>query len=94
MNEAIKLAVEKGGYIDKPWSEMNGQPKQEIVLDPLFWHALGKALKWPEETAMCPLCESVTIGGNYAASKAHEYFELKLSGGDTEKFWKELLEQH
>jgi hypothetical protein len=26
--------------------------------------------------------------------QAHQYFDLLLTGGDTEKFWKELLNQH
>lgn len=58
MNEAIKLAIEKGGY-DKPYIKVVNDGlytfgdkfhKNELenlcVLDPLFWQALGKALGW------------------------------------------------
>jgi hypothetical protein len=66
MNEAIKLAIEKGGYklqvkhfsavITNPaeienWDKVFEFIRQEdlenyIILDPLFWQALGKALGW------------------------------------------------
>lgn len=57
MSEAIKLAIEKGGYgLDKPRevSEafLQSQYKnwEAVVLDPLFWQALGKALGWEHPT--------------------------------------------
>ena len=93
MSEAIKLAIEKGGYIipklqanPNATSEgieiiLNSLNKNDIVLDPLFWQALGKALGWI----------------NYAKPQwlqhALKYHELVLINSNTEKFWKELLQQ-
>jgi hypothetical protein len=54
MNEAIKLAIEKGGYgencnltVSERNAMIDGKLRhQVIVLDPLFWQALGKVLNW------------------------------------------------
>lgn len=102
MNEAIKLAIRKGGYRfafsnkkeSLDYSDYVGSPEEtsydEIVLDPLFWQALGKALGW-DETNM--LSYGLRYGKEVPESvgKALQYFEVALTGGDTEKFWKELL---
>lgn len=122
MNEAIKLAIEKGGYDFEKMEHDGLQPPLKFshsefythskykelmvralyldakgkeygswvrfeqwvrnhanrcVLDPLFWQALGKALGWKGAWK------------HYA----HQYFDLLLTGGDTEKFWKELTPQ-
>ena len=50
-NEALKLAIEKGGYKELPKRynerfEVYEFDNQAILLDPLFWQALGKALGW------------------------------------------------
>lgn len=73
-------------------SEFNAYDWQEVALDPTFWQALGKALGWPKEV-------------NYPAKEiyqfrcaatcdfhAHRFYDLVLTGGGTEAFWKELLE--
>ena len=50
MNEAIKLAIENGGYF---YSLKATERHQEVVcLDPLFWQALGKALGWGQNTSL------------------------------------------
>ncbi len=47
MNEAIKLAIEKGGYDLPHPTEYYGETEFVwFVQDPLFWQALGKALGW------------------------------------------------
>jgi hypothetical protein len=81
MNEAIKLAIEKGGYeiSDQKYAKLMSFPN---VLDPLFWQALGKALGWDDFRAAVPPL--------WLANALH-YHELLLTGGDTEKFWKELI---
>ena len=77
------------------------------VLDPLFWQALSKALRW--EGYQCENCGYKHFGGIgyseccslWASSttrpqwiyQALRYYELNLTGGDTEKFWKELLKR-
>lgn len=119
MNEAIKLAIEKGGYknnvesakTDPSWyayMAIHANGGTMVVCDPLFWQALGKALGWKDVfknkksmglMEMCghPYCPTE---GNCKYQKperskyAHKYFDLLLTGGDTEKFWKELLTQN
>ncbi len=127
MNEAIKLAIEKGGYknpyeyseqVARFFPRMAGHLSHRkmilsaTALDPLFWQALGKALGWgkyiceycrndfdPPETraevhALCiehGLCKGMWVEG--WKPRAHRYFDLLLTGGDTEKFWNELLKQ-
>jgi hypothetical protein len=101
MNEAIKLAV-KGGWIPrglnaerKPvswiWQAAINRSKfyERFVLDPQFWVALSKALGW-ELIDYCRECDSATEGWKYYA---HLYFDLVLTGGDTEKFWQDLINQ-
>lgn len=112
MEKAIKLAIEKGGYLrglQWEWNEQTdifgiwifpnkrrGTPGDfksgnDVFLDPLFWRALGKALGWQERHCSCN-------GYSYQCDcdftwlvQAHEFFELKLTGGDEKKFWEELL---
>ncbi len=54
---------------------------QEIVLDIFFWKALGKVeFNDPNvKTLEDPI------------HRAHRFYDLILTGGDTEKFWEELL---
>jgi hypothetical protein len=91
MNEAIKLAIEKGGYktvSEEHWKQYG--VKEFIILDPLFWQALGKALGWNETDKLAHDLHSPDIEPLWYLF-AMEYFDLVLTGGDTEKFWKELL---
>jgi hypothetical protein len=51
MNNAIRIAIEKGGYeIHEGVAQdaMNGAAYaiDSVVLNPKFWQALGKALGW------------------------------------------------
>ncbi len=96
MNEAIKLAIEKGGYNNLTVSQMEhakaGNLREEFyVLDPLFWQALGKALGWEEQSFGYETSYGYWEGKPEWNYFAHMYFDLLLTGGDTEKFWKELL---
>lgn len=130
MNNAIKLAIEKGGYMGgwQEWWEFEEHRNRnewvlrhnadwddfitfkEIALDPLFWQSLGKALGWADEVtsagnrkehAFPQYYRDETDKINKAWEKcikqpewlfhAREYFNLILTGGDTEKFWKGLL---
>lgn len=83
MEKAIRLAIEKGGY---SLGTADIFDYQIVLLDPLFWQALGKALKWGES-------ELWENDKNIPHWKLHalNFFELKLTGGDEEKFWEELL---
>lgn len=124
MNEAIKLAIEKGGYkaadiercsiwhqhpesesfcIDYTYSklDMSGErgghvdafTKEQTVLDPLFWQALGRALGWSNHGMDKHYCLNFPYFDwqDYDwVFYAHQYFDLVLTNGDTEKFWKDL----
>lgn len=74
----------------------------EITQDPLFWQALGRALGWREgmylkwyRDRQGGVDESLDL--EYEESIAPDvyhalrYHELNLTGGDTDKFWKDLL---
>lgn len=96
MNNAIKLAIEKGGFLihdGVAFDAMQGATyaKQFVVLNPLFWQALGKARalcqSHPRAIDRCDFCISNKGWQEIALS----YFDLILTGGDTEKFWKALL---
>jgi hypothetical protein len=106
MNEAIKLAIEKGGYesrhylyqidLDKPGDLESSMFSNYLTQDPLFWQALGKALGWQEYTHV-PLgnwdeVSKMTTHSDFTWKyHAKRYFDLVLTGGDTEAFWKELI---
>lgn len=107
MNEAIKLAIEKGGYdtsIAYRFEKTVGDADRFATQDPLFWQALGKALGWhsvcdenghDSGKPIGTLCLERDICGGMMIQEwlyhAHQYIDLVLTGGDTEKFWKELL---
>ena len=139
MKEAIKLAIEKGGYrlslekqsiFSKVKIYEDAQDYYAIIAsDPLFWQALDKALGWAEDDSVwrsthdwhfhpienpectllsCKKCgesEAILKGyknsldkrickyGNYWLNYARQYFDLVLTGGDTEKFWQDLLNE-
>ena len=71
-------------------------------LNPAFWKCLGKALGW--KRFKCADCKAdFTISGMIICPECHKlghkyawhyhalrYFELRLTGGDEEAFWKEL----
>ena len=85
MNEEIyKLVIENGWYA-KPDSAviMTGA----FVLELGFWQALGKALgsKCPNEGHKAEYC------GYAWKFYAHQYFDLVLTNGDTEAFWKGFI---
>lgn len=111
MERAVRLAIEKGDYKlppspfrDRAMRWENSINEYEVikyypllaVLDPLFWQALGRALKWHEWT-------DVTVGNwdemhlispqNVLTWKHHalRYFELRMNGGNENKFWEDLI---
>lgn len=57
----------------------------EIVLDPTFWQALGKALVWEKLEYHS---DGSYDGWHYYATR---FINLILTGGDTEKYWNDLL---
>lgn len=72
----------------------NGIWLTEIALDPTFWQALGKALGWNEFEAKeswknYATGEVLKVGRDHR--EAHAFYDLILTGGDTEAYWNELL---
>lgn len=86
MEEAIKLAIEKGGYEVGEYGLQTLGQKKLMILDPLFWQALGRALGWASEKI-----DKERWLELYAKQHALRYFELKLINGDEKQFWNNLL---
>lgn len=93
MNEAIRLAIEEGGYKKDPHlidlMPLSNKTLALAVLDPLFWQALSKALGW-DKTHTVWFKQSWENREPWL-NHAHQHFDLILTGGDIESFWKELL---
>ncbi len=72
-----------------------------IALDPLFWQAIGKALGWADWYCMGPeflwsndeiYCRgSDSYNLNQWQYETYRFYDLILTGGDTEKFWNEIM---
>lgn len=111
MNEIIKLAVEQGEYMNLKKHSLKFEKlidpptEEEIVLDPLFWQALGKALGWSgfkfyfegkwqytDDPTIQVQSRTPFVYETWLAN-ALDYHKLLLTGGDTEKFWEDLLSE-
>lgn len=57
------------------------------ALKPLFWQALGKALGWPEDYNG----DIIKLVNTHWEFVAHRFYDLILTGGDTDQFFKYLL---
>lgn len=93
--EIIEQAIQGGWVgIDLPapsmfnWSEKRHKENYKRAcgalnaLDPLFWQALGKSVGWNEHGTKYP---SVWF------YQATTFYELILTGGNTDAFWASLL---
>jgi hypothetical protein len=103
MNEAIKLAIENGytrNGNSYPLEFFTEDPYERfrVVQEPLFWQALGKASGWGNDLWVGEMKR--LVGDKLAKVKweipdwqhhAQIYFDILMEGGDTEKFWKELI---
>lgn len=91
MEKAIKLARENGYFTYYPQVEWVLKVTQNnICLDPLFWQALGKALDWRPKQYFHKQWNNGKPCPEWGVH-ASRFFELKLTGGDEEKFWEELI---
>ena len=81
-NEAIKLAIEKGGYV------MEYEPYESAWIreSPLFWQALGKALGWT-----IPVDPDWRRYNNTWQYHWHRYIDWIAEGKDADSFFKELI---
>lgn len=74
-----------------------GKPLSSVGWDPSFWQCLGKALGWGKHHE--DGCWSFLQGGkcdcgpkdNEWEHQAHRFYDLILTGGDTDAFWDTLL---
>lgn len=122
MNEAIKIAIEKGGYrhngheirwepITKSWwfywiaKDEEGDPyeashpccydhplyQNPLLLDPLFWQSLSKALGWPVNTRVALAKYPGVWEQASHRYYAHRWLDAHFEGTE-EQFWKDLLQ--
>ncbi len=71
-----------------------------VVIDPLFWQALGKAKGWNVEHITKDGDTAKNHRGYRICSKfcgkewlyhSTQFFDLLMTGGDIEKFWEDLI---
>jgi hypothetical protein len=99
MNEAIKKAIE-GGYKDprlkrddtirNPERAANNvwySSEAFVMLDPLFWQALGKAMGWESKVFICPGHKKEEMWFYHW----HRFIDHLAEGKDADSFFKELL---
>ncbi len=95
MEQAIKKAIQEGGYGKRNyrWNddtiEERNLPfleKEEILLDPLFWQALGKAEGWEKDG-------SDTYFSNWTSWQYywHRFIDHLAEGKSADSFFEELL---
>lgn len=81
--------TEKNGF----WQFFRGKENvgdkimEEIVLDPLFWQALGKALGWPEHNHLKRWGEET----NSWYAQMHNFIDHLANRGTPESFFTSLL---
>src|SRR5262245_23783550 len=105
LHKAISVAVERGGWkpceLIQDWKNVQLSFKDSQngvwISNPIgdgclieyyrnticasdFWQALGRALGWKQDSLEAEWLKL-----------ALEYFELRFTVGDTERFWQELL---
>lgn len=121
INEAIKLATEKGGYKPYTWmteksvlvrEERTGYHLwlfkdgglnapaifSEILIDPLFWQALGRALGWTEidvyNSDASHDGDWDRLMQNEWQYHAHRWLDSHFEGQQSEQdFWESLIKQ-
>lgn len=60
MKNAIEKAITAGYPKEsRPWCQECGEDYFRVLLDPLFWQALGKAMGWEDECDKCGTIQSV-----------------------------------
>ncbi len=65
--------------------------KSTILLDPLFWQALGKAEGWKLEWFKCsPNCGNKIRNGDWEY-QMHRFLDHIIQGGNIDDFFKTLL---
>lgn len=94
MNEAIRIAIEKGGYEmpERNSGDRYGSGSEDDIskalLDPLFWQALGKARGWS-------IRENDRRGQEKGINEWlyhwHRFIDSLAAGEDVDLFFNDLL---
>lgn len=86
IEQAIKEAVEKGGYNGDPslpaWSQK--LPWKDVFLDPSFWQALGRAWGWRDD-------EGTLYGRKMWHTQWVYFIDHLAQEKDAESFFESLL---
>lgn len=88
MEEAIKRAIEGGWKPKRVVLDQITMRHEEILLDPLFWQALGKAEGWKQEGVISSAKMAKKPDWVYQWIK---FIEHLAEGKDADSFFKELL---
>lgn len=101
MNEAIKLAIEKGGYEPLFVEDRYALPMQHepfrldkplnsILIDPRFWQALGRACGWREENGS--ICRDASCQACHEYMRQwHRFIDWIAEGKNTDDFFTNLI---
>lgn len=92
MKDAVKLAL-AGGWVCTVCVEPEKNYhwyKSSILLDPLFWRALGKSLGW-EEIEHTHMVTKKNVVTKMWLSYWHRFIDHLAEGKDAESFFEELL---
>lgn len=98
IEQAIRDAIEKGGYERYAFFAFNEDriiadlEKDAVLLDPSFWQALGKALKWKHFTSNAKPTPSHKSCSQFCNWKAywHRFIDHLAEGKDAEPFFASL----
>lgn len=68
----------------------------DLLLQPLFWQSLGKALGWNELDMFCAcdVCYADTCEMQGWLVKMHRFIDHTAKGKDPEEFFKDLITNH
>lgn len=89
IEQAIKEAVEKGGYGIVAVGTLSIPATQEqVLLDPLFWQALGKARGWNNHN---PIHDTRDISKEPWKIMWHRLIDHLAEGKSTEDYFASLI---
>ena len=99
MKEALKLAIE-GGYggvshkLGWTGSRTSGfeNYRGDILIDPLFWSSLGKALGWDKRVTEYYSFTDGKINNEVWRIEFHRFIDHLAEGGTPDDFFKSLID--
>lgn len=92
----IEKVLESGWRTDEKQPAEFFDAYEYYILDPAFWQALGKSCGWHRCTIISnendyPIPHKHSNSCQVYIMRAQVFFELILTGGNTEQFWEEIL---